>query len=183
MIPTSDTYYLQLQSQETVEKLEQKANEANEASGEHKLSIIEQSLVDQLQRLSAEYANYQKRVQKDKQKWTQDAIIDFIRGFLPILDSMEISINFGNADEAVKKGLSLIWQEILNHCKKHDVVPIKVELGSQFNSEKHEAVIVREVEDIEGLVVDSIARTGYMYKNIVLRPTQVIVLKGLSKNN
>lgn len=141
----------------------------------------EQQLTQQLQRLAADFANYQKRVQRDKAKWNQEAIRGLVEDLVPVLDSLDQAITAFDqpvTDPGVyRQGVVLVLEELLRRLGTYDVQRIEAAEGTPFDPDLHEAILVQEAEGIEGQQVAFCARNGYRLGDIVLRPAQVGVKK------
>ncbi len=141
----------------------------------------EQELTQQLQRLAADFANYQKRVQRDKAKWNQDATRGLLEDLVPVLDSLDQAIAAFDrpvTDPAVyREGVVLVREELLRRLGTYDVQRIDPAEGIPFDPDLHEAILVQEAEGIDGQQVAFCARTGYRIGDAVLRPAQVGVKK------
>ena len=138
-------------------------------------------LTQRLQRVSAEFANYQKRIQRDRAKWTRDAVRDVIVGMLPTLDTLEQAIGAFSGEvkkiDAYREGVELVHQGLLRHLGSFEFSPIAAEVGSAFDADAHQAIMAQEDEEVEAEQIAFVARTGYRLGDVVLRPTQVGVKK------
>ena len=143
------------------------------------LETEKQELFEKLQRVSADYANYQKRSPKqiaDSVAYEKKAII---RSLLPSLDNFAHALaGAQNADglEAVVKGVKLVFEHMLDALKAHGVEQIEA-AGEQFDPSFHEAVQMRSEEDREDNIVLEDFQTGYTLNGQVIRPSKVIVNK------
>jgi molecular chaperone GrpE len=144
-----------------------------------KLETEKQELFEKLQRVSADYANYQKRTPKqiaDSVAYEKKAII---RSLLPSLDNFAHALaGAQNTDglEAVVKGIKLVFEHMLDALKAHGVEQIMA-AGTQFDPSFHEAVQMRCEEDKEDNIVLEDFQTGYTLNGQVIRPSKVIVNK------
>jgi len=136
-------------------------------------------LFGKLQRVSADYINYQKRVSKQ----TADTIAyekeKIIKTLLPALDNFEHMLqNAASAEskDVLLKGIRIIYDQILDILKSHGVEHIKA-LGEKFDPALHEAVSQKaESEKEENIVLEEFQK-GYKLNGRVLRPSRVIVNK------
>jgi len=146
----------------------------------------EGELTLQLQRLSADYANYQKRVQRDRAKWSQDALRSLLSSLLPVIDNLDSAIKAFEGeikDPAVyKQGVELVREELLRQLGTHQVTRIEADAGAPFDPDQHEAIMVQEAEGIDAQQISFVARAGYTLGETVLRPTQVGVQKPKPKS-
>ena len=137
---------------------------------------------DRLLRLAAEFENFRKRTDGEKQKLAEFAESILLSKFLPILDSIEQVLKFSAEEEDkenLSAGLKLVTKEL--HRIFHDLglKPLEV-LGKPFDPHAAEAVEVSEDPDCAEGTVLSILRTGYQYKDRVLRPALVRISKAVT---
>ncbi len=138
---------------------------------------------DHLLRLAAEFENFRKRTDNEKQRLAGFAESILLSKFLPILDSIEQVLKFSAEEdkENLSAGLKLVTKEL--HHIFHDLglKPLEV-LGKPFDPHAAEAVEVSEDPDCAEGTVLSILRTGYQYKDRVLRPALVRISKAVAKD-
>lgn len=137
---------------------------------------------DHLLRLAAEFENFRKRTDNEKQKLAGFAESILLSKFLPILDSIEQVLKFSDEEENkenLSAGLKLVTKEL--HRIFHDLglKPLEV-LGKPFDPHTAEAVEISEDPDCAEGTVLSILRTGYQYKDRILRPALVRISKGIA---
>ena len=135
--------------------------------------------LDTLRRVQAEFENYRKRVIKEQTALVDRATSGLVEQLLPVLDSFELALkNLGSAGsdeiESVRKGLELVYAELLGVLEKAGLSRIEAE-GKPFDPNVHEAVM-QEDGDGEPVVTD-VLRTGYTLKGRVLRPAMVKVTR------
>ncbi len=136
-------------------------------------------LLGKLQRVSADYANFQKRVPKqisDTLAYEKEKII---KTLLPALDNFEHMLNNAHSAEnvdALIKGVRIIYDQMLDILKSHGVEQIKA-LGKHFDPSQHEAVMQRSEPDKEDNTVLEEFQKGYKLNDRVIRPTKVVVNK------
>jgi len=132
-----------------------------------------------LQRLAADYDNYQKRSSKqinDNVAYEKDKIV---KSLLPVLDNFEYILantSCGAADETLLKGVQIIYSQMLDVLKGHGIEQIK-SAGEQFNPAHHEAITHRSENDKEEGVVLEELQKGYKLGGRLIRPSRVIVNK------
>jgi len=133
----------------------------------------------QLQRVSADYANYQKRVPKqvaDTVAWEKEQII---RSILPVLDNFEHTLAQAAKAEnvaAVLKGITIIYDQMLGVLRGHGVEQSAAG-GEPFDPARHEAMMRRSAPDQpDGVVLEEFQK-GYLLHGRVIRPSKVIVNK------
>jgi len=141
------------------------------------LSREKDELFDKLQRVGADYANYQKRVPKqiaDSVAYEKKAII---RSLLPSLDNFAHALAIAENAEAVEgviKGVRMVFEHILDALKGHGLEQIDA-VGQEFDPTVHEAIQLRAEADKPDKVVLEEYQTGYKLNGQVVRPSKVTV--------
>jgi len=142
-------------------------------------------LFAQLQRVSADYDNFQKRTVKqvaDTLSYEKEKIIKTI---LPALDNFEHSLQNASSAETTDvllQGIHIIYDQMLDILKLHNVEQIKA-LGEMFDPALHEAIMQKtELEQEENIVLEDFQR-GYTLNGRVIRPSKVIVNKLTSEKS
>lgn len=134
---------------------------------------------DRLLRVQAEFENYKKRMQRDKEELARYGGEKVLREFLPIVDNLYRALEAGKMGgdfDSLKAGLELIRQQIEEVLHRLGVRGIK-SLGQPFDPTVHEAVIRVDSPDHEdNTVVDELER-GYFLQDRILRPAKVAVCK------
>ena len=144
-------------------------------------------LFEKLQRVSADYANFQKRVPKqiaDTICYEREKII---KTLLPVLDNFEHTLQNAPAvllrkDEAagaenadvLVKGIQIIYDQMLDILKSHGIEQIKA-LGQKFDPALHEAMMKKTRPDTEENIVLEEFQKGYKLNGRVIRPTKAVV--------
>ena len=127
-------------------------------------------------RMYAEFENYKKRTEKEKQNTALYAKADVVEMLLPVIDSMENAIAIETADENLKQGISLMFEQIRIFLEKNGVEEIG-KVGEEFNPELHDAISIQEVENANSGEIISVFRKGYKIKDRIIRHAMVIVAK------
>jgi molecular chaperone GrpE len=134
---------------------------------------------DRLQRVYADYANFQKRVPKNIVDTVAYEKERFIRTFLPVLDNFDRTLrevrSAPNLD-AVIRGVEIIRDQMLTILKSHGVEPIE-SVNEKFDPERHEAMLRRSEPDKENDIVLEEFQKGYALNGRVLRPSRVAINK------
>lgn len=133
---------------------------------------------EQLQRLQAEFENYIKRNEKDRQVLLEYGSKDILLKMVSLFDDFERTIKV--ADSCEKKeliaGLNLIFKNFKKALDEEGVKPIN-SIGDKFNPYKHEVIDKIECEEEEGKIIDDVQR-GYMLKDKILRFSKVRISRG-----
>jgi molecular chaperone GrpE len=134
---------------------------------------------DRLQRVYADYANFQKRAPKNIADSVAYEKERFIRSFLPVLDNFDRTLREARTAqnaEAVIKGVQIIHDQMLAILKSHGVEPMET-VNEKFDPERHEAMLRRSEPDQENDVVLEEFQKGYTLSGRVLRPSRVAINK------
>lgn len=166
-------------------KAEEKA-EKKEAELQEQLNVLQEEkdeLFEKLQRVSADYANFQKRVPKqisDSVAYEKERII---KSLLPAFDNFEHTLQNAHTAEntdVVVKGIQIIHDQMLDILKSHGVEPLKA-VDQPFDPARHEAMMQREEADKPDSTVLEEFQKGYTLNERVIRPSKVIVNKLVPK--
>ena len=129
---------------------------------------------EQYLRLAAEYDNFRKRSQKEKEGIYQGAKSDAVAAFLPVYDNLERALKQETADEAYKKGVEMTMTGLKEILTKLGVEEIPA-LGETFDPALHNAVMHVEDENAgENTVVD-VFQAGFKLGEKVIRFAMVKV--------
>lgn len=111
-------------------------------------------LVDRMQRLAAEYDNFRKRTQKEKERIYIDALVDVVGKFLPVVDNLERAVTAAEQEEnkGILEGINLIYKQTMDALDKLGVKPIEA-VGTCFDPEIHNAVMHVEDDSLECNIV------------------------------
>jgi molecular chaperone GrpE len=161
-------------------KLKTDQSEAEQLRAEiHDLQSQKDEFFEKLQRLSADYANFQKRGQKqiaDTIAYEKEKII---KTLLPALDNFEHTLQNANSAEDVQafvKGVRIIYDQMLDILKSHGIEQIMA-LGEKFDPALHEAIMQKTDPAAQDSAVLEEFQKGYKLNGRVIRPTKVIVNK------
>jgi len=137
-----------------------------------------QEMNDKYIRLYAEFDNYRKRVNKDKEELIKYANEGIIYQLLPVIDNLEMALKHSNdnTSSGLVQGVENTLREFLRTLEKFGLNPIEA-VNKPFNPSLHEAMCVIERKDIEENLVVEEFRKGYIFKEKVLRPSLVSVSK------
>lgn len=131
-------------------------------------------LNDRYLRTLAEYDNFRKRTQKEKESIHADAVADTVTKLLPILDSFERASAYECPDTEYKKGIDLIGNSVKEVFDSLGVKEIPA-LGEKFDPKFHNAVMHNDDPAHEENVITDVYRKGYMLGDKVIRFSMVVV--------
>jgi molecular chaperone GrpE len=139
--------------------------------------------IQNYQRISADYVNFQRRVTKQTSDTVAYEKERVIKSLLPALDNFEHTLAKSHATEsvdAVIEGVRIIYDQMMDILKGHGVEQIQA-LNEAFDPMQHEAMMQQEDHDKEDGVVLEEFQKGYRLHGRVIRPSRVIVNKTTSQ--
>ena len=147
---------------------ETEVNEADKVAEE--LSAVKEQLV----RTMAEYDNFRKRSQREKDALRADIIVNVTSKFLPVMDNLERALSADCTDENYKSGVKMIYDSFMETLKNLGVEEIESD-GADFSPNLHQAVQKIASEEVEsGKVAQTFAK-GYKIGDKVIRFAVVAV--------
>jgi len=155
---------------EEVQKEEQKTEGVELA--DIKLELDE--MTDRLKRVMAEFENFKKRSNKEREMLYSNILSDIILSFLPVIDNLEKAVDAKTEDENYKQGVELVLKQFSDVLTKLGVEVIKT-VGETFDPEFHDAVssIQDETKGEKEIVQEF--RKGYKIGTKVIRHAMVVV--------
>lgn len=159
---------------EQTEPVEQKPAEETTSGELEKALADKEKEHDQYLRLAAEFDNFRKRSQREKDAVYLDATADAVKKFLPVYDNLERALKNETADEAYKKGVEMTMAELKKIFGSMDV-EIFGATGEAFDPQRHNAVMHVEDESLGENVIAEVFQTGFAMKEKVIRFAMVKV--------
>ena len=153
------------QFQAEIEALQKQLEEAEAKAAEN---------LDGWQRSQAEFHNYKKRVERDREMDYASMKGDIIKKMLPVLDDLERALANRPADDSWANGMELIARKFQNILESEGVKRIEAE-GQPFDPNFHEAISNEPNEEVESGHVIAVVQNGYMLGERVIRPAMVRV--------
>ena len=153
---------------ETVEVLEtQVAEQAEELEKKSDKNV----------RLLAEFDNYKRRTQEERNKLFKYAGEELAKAILPILDDLHRTLESDGKGKArtILEGIELIVAKLDKTLEDQGIVPFD-SAGQDFNAELHEALMSEESDKGENVILREFEK-GYMYNDKILRHAKVVVSK------
>lgn len=138
---------------------------------ESPLSKLEKQLAeenDRYLRLMAEFDNFRKRTQKEKESIYPDAVADTVKDLLPLLDNFQRAMEAPCADEAYRKGVEIIYHSFGEALHKLGLQEYG-DLGEEFDPNFHNAIGHVEDESLGENVISQVFQRGYKMGNKVIR--------------
>ena len=129
---------------------------------------------DRYLRLAAEYDNFRKRSQKERESLYTDLRAETVGKFLPVYDNLERALNQPTADEAYKKGVEMTMNQLKEVLSKLGIAEIPA-LGQPFDPNLHNAVMHVEDESLGENTVAEVFQAGFTLGEKVIRFAMVKV--------
>ncbi|MDD3716451.1 MAG: nucleotide exchange factor GrpE [Candidatus Marinimicrobia bacterium] len=123
--------------------------------------------------LAAEFENFKKRTTKDQLRAREFYKESLLLDLLPVLDDIERAMKHHGEDET-GKAFSLIFTQLLTYLARYEVLPFDA-VGSDFDPDKHDAMMTRSEADKKNNTVLEEFQKGYMIGNKILRHARVVV--------
>lgn len=134
---------------------------------------------NRLIRLQADFDNFRKRTQKEKEQFRDYGSQALITTLLPVLDNFQraLQTKTSSADgEKLMEGIKMIYTQLEELLQKEGLKHINA-LGEEFDPNKHEAVMQEETDEYpDGTVCEEMLR-GYFFKDRLIRPAMVKVAR------
>ncbi len=168
---------------EDVNAEEANEEEKEESDGEDKKKDPRDEKIaelnDKVMRQMAEFDNFRKRTEKEKEQMFEVGAKSIIEKILPIIDNFERALEMAGSDENEQQdpfmdGMEKVYRQLMDELEKAGVTPI-VALGEDFNPDYHNAVMQEASEEFESGKVIKELQKGYMYRESVVRHSMVSV--------
>ncbi|OBZ19182.1 nucleotide exchange factor GrpE [Bacillus sp. FJAT-27264] len=150
---------------------------AEEAGDAARLQTLADELQGRVLRVQADFDNFRRRTQKEKEELAQYATSKLINELLPVLDNFDralVTAPAGPETEAFTKGVNMIFRQLDGVLKSEGLTAME-SVGQPFNPEYHQAIMQVESEEHEEGIVTEEVQKGYLLKDKVLRPAMVKV--------
>jgi molecular chaperone GrpE len=133
-------------------------------------------LVDQLLRRRADFENYKRRVERERQNTAADATAEMMKDLLPTLDNLERALGASGEEAALREGVLLMQRELLSALEARGLV-VEDPTGAPFDPARQQALAADVVPGaVPGTVVEAYRKT-YLFRERLLRPALVRVAK------
>lgn len=128
-------------------------------------------------RLQADFINYKKRMEKERESIYSYASEEVINSLLPIVDNFERALSSSeDKEDGFYEGMDMIYKQLLEVLKDNGLEEIEA-LHSEFDPNYHHAVLQEESEEYDEGVVIEVFQKGYKLNDKVIRPSMVKVSK------
>ena len=165
---------LEEKEEEVQEEMQEETTVETLLKETEKLKQENEKYYEHLQRTAAEFDNYKKRMQKEKEATYNLAVGDIVTKYISVLDNLEKASVAETTDEKMKEGIMLIKKQVEDIMSGLKVEKIQTEKQT-FNPEYHEAVMHVEDENYGEQEIVEEFRSGYKMGTRVLRHAMVKV--------
>ncbi|MBI4153279.1 nucleotide exchange factor GrpE [Candidatus Woesearchaeota archaeon] len=135
-----------------------------------------QELTETLQRLQADFENYKKRIDKEKEQLKTLTTAKVIAQLLPIIDAFDLAIKNSDNKDQLKKGVEMLYAQFSAFLKCTGVKAIEAE-GKKLDPSRHEVLLQEERENVEDDTITEELQKGYMLNDFVIRTSKVKIAK------
>ena len=176
------------EQEETKEEVEEKETSEEQPKEEKKSKSKKkkdkkdeqiEELQDQVKRQMAEFDNFRKRTEKEKNQMFEVGAKSIIEKILPVVDNFErglASIPEEEQGSAFADGMNMIYKQLLNELEQAGVAVIEA-VGKEFDPEYHNAVMQVENDELEPGTIAQELQKGYTYRDSVVRHSMVAVVQ------
>lgn len=152
-----------------------KKGDKEKAAMEEKIAGLE----DRVKRQMAEFENFRKRTEKEKQTMFSMGERNVIEKMLPIVDNFErglAAVPENEKDTALASGMEMVYRQLVKQLEDLGVTPIEA-VGQEFDPNFHNAVMQVESEEYPSGTVAQEFQKGYKYHDAVIRYSMVGVVQ------
>jgi len=156
----------------TVDDILGAAQNADAAAEDAVLADLESQLLNDLKRLQAEYANYRRRTEEQREIEIERATGAVAKGLLPVLDDLDRAEKHGDLEEG--SPFAAIADKLRGIAERMGLITYG-EAGEVFDPQHHEAIFQAPTPDVETPTILEVVETGYRLGSVELRPAKVVV--------
>lgn len=169
------------QTQQTAEDVTEQTAAETTASAEATTAPAEDwkakhdDLNDRYLRMAAEYDNFRKRSQREREQAHAEAVSFAVKALLPTYDNLERALKVETTDAEYKKGVELTMNQLLDNLKSLNVTLIESGEGIAFDPNLHNAVMHVEDDSLAENVIAEVFQQGFQIGDKVIRHSMVKV--------
>lgn len=134
-------------------------------------------LNDRYLRAVADFENYRKRSDREKEDFRKYALQNLLRDLLPVLDNFDRALDHAAEGDDFHKGVLLIYKQLWDVLQRYGVKIID-QTGVRFDPNIHEGVMREEDPSVPSQTVTAVLQKGYFLHDRLLRPAMVKVAVG-----
>ena len=166
-----------LENEEVETEAEQETEESTVTNEEvEKLQEEKRQLEERALRLQAEFENFKKRTQREKEAAQKYKAQDLVNDLLPVKDNFDSALDteVDEASKGFKEGIEMVYKQLTEALTSHGVEEIAT-VGEEFDPNLHHAVMQANDENYDSNIVVEELQKGYSLKDRVIRPAMVKV--------
>lgn len=156
----------------TVDDILGAAQNADAAAEDAVIADLESALLNDLKRLQAEYANYRRRTEEQREVEIDRAKGEVAKGLLPVLDDLDRAEKHGDLVEGTP---FVAIAEKLRGVAERMGLSTYGEAGELFDPQHHEAIFQAPTPGVEAPTILEVVEVGYRLGSVELRPAKVVV--------
>jgi molecular chaperone GrpE len=156
----------------TVDDILGTAQTGEAAAEDAVLADLETTLLNDLKRLQAEYANYRRRTEEQRQVEIERAKGEAVKGLIPVLDDLDRAGQHGDLVDGTP--FAVIAEKVRAVVERLGVVAYG-EKGEEFDPQRHEAIFQQPTPGADKTTVLEVVEVGYRLGEVELRPAKVVV--------
>ena len=164
----------QVSEENASEATEENAGSAKKTKEQEKIEELE----DRVKRQLAEFENFRKRTDKEKEQMFETGAKSVLEKILPVVDNFERGLSNIKPEEESDphvEGMRMIYKQLMGELEKLEVKPIEA-VGCEFNPDFHNAIMQSPSDEYESGFIAQELQKGYMYRDTVLRHSMVAVV-------
>lgn len=131
-------------------------------------------LRDRSMRTLADFDNYRKRAERERQEMRKYALIEPVRELLTVADNLDLALSAQGSAEDLKRGVEMIHRQMTDLLRRFGAVEVPA-VGQPFDPTLHEAVSREESREVKVPTVVAELRRGYKMHDRLVRPSMVKV--------
>jgi molecular chaperone GrpE len=156
----------------TVDDILAASQTSDAASEDAVLADLESTLLNDLKRLQAEYANYRRRTEDQREREVERAKGEAAKGLLPVLDDLDRAEKHGDLEEG--SAFAVIGEKVRGVAEKLGVEAYGA-AGESFDPQHHEAIFQAPTPGVTEPTILEVVEVGYRLGSVELRPAKVVV--------
>lgn len=176
-----DDRYVIEDTGDTVEDIEHEmevaAQEAVDGPAAPAAVPVAEDFRDRYLRTLADFENFRKRSEREKNDFQRYALAGMVRDLLPVLDNFDRGLDHAEEGDEFHKGMALIYKQLFDVLQRHGLKPI-TESGVRFDPNIHEGVVRVEDSSVPSHTVVEVMQKGYFLHDRLIRPAMVKVAVG-----
>jgi molecular chaperone GrpE len=151
--------------------------EAPAAEGNDEVAVLRQEIADlrdRSMRTLADFDNFRKRSERERQELRRYALLEPIRELLTVADNLDLALSAQGSADDLKRGVEMIQRQMQELLRRFGVTEVAA-VGQPFDPTLHEAVSREESAEVNAPTVVAELRRGYRMHDRLLRPSMVKV--------